>query len=196
MAKREQVEYVLKPFKQTRKAKTIKLDRTDISFCDEPPPEVVFEGRSFCLTGVFDFAEGDRNKCEDAIRARGGVCWQHPTRDLNYLVIGTFIEGAWAHKGYGRKIEMAVELKRNRANCKIISEAHLAAAIQTTIELPVERQVVIGEQSRSHQLAQLQQEVDELKKTQATLAQVLKSELEPSDFRKLSKKLQNAGIVI
>jgi len=196
MAKREQVEYVLKPFKPARKAKAVNPDHTDLSCCDEPPPEVVFEGRSFCLTGVFDFADGDRNKCEDAIRARGGVCWQHPTRDLNYLVIGTFVEGAWAHKGYGRKIEMAVELKRNRANCKIISEAHLAAAIQIINELPVERRVVVGGQSRSHQLAQLQQEVDELKKTQAILAQILKSELEPSVFGKLSEKLLKAGVVI
>jgi hypothetical protein len=196
MAKSVKIDYVLKPFKAPRRAITANLDRTDPSFCDEPPPEVIFEGRSFCLTGVFEFEEGDRNKCEDAVRARGGVCWQHPSRDLDYLVIGTFVESAWAHKGYGRKIEEALELKRNGAKCKIISEAHLAGSLKSTPELPVEKRISVGGQSRSYQLALLQRELDEMRKNQKAILEILKNELEPSLFRKISKRLRKAGTII
>ena len=186
----EKTEYVLKPFKPARKAKTANLTRTDLAFCDDPPPEIVFEGRSFCLTGVFEFENGDRDKCEDAVRARGGVCWHHPSHDLDYLVIGTFVENAWAHKGYGRKIEAALELKRYRAKCRIVSEAHWMKALQNTTELPMERRISVGGQSRSHQLVQLQRELDEMRKNRRAMVGILQNELEPSAFRKISKRFR------
>jgi hypothetical protein len=192
----EKTEYVLKPFKSARKAKTANLVRTDLAFCDDPPPEVVFEGRSFCLTGVFEFENGDRNKCEDAIRARGGICWQHPSHDLDYLVIGTFVENAWAHKGYGRKIEAALELKRYRTKCRIVSEAHWVKALQSTPELPVEKRISVGSQSRSNQLVHLQRELEEMRKSRVLMAEILKQDLEPSVYGKLAKRLREAGIII
>jgi hypothetical protein len=190
----EKTEYVLKPFKPARKAKTANLTRTNLAFCDNPPPEIVFEGRSFCLTGVFEFENGDRDKCEDAVRAHGGVCWHHPSHDLDYLVIGTFVENAWAHKGYGRKIEAALELKRYRAKCRIVSEAHWMKALQNTPELPVEKRISIGGQSRSNQLVHLQRELDEMKKSHALINGILKEELKPSIYNKLAKRLREAGI--
>jgi hypothetical protein len=189
-------EYVLKPFRPVRKTGSTSLERTDLTFCDNPPPGIVFEGRSFCLTGVFGFENGDRNKCEDVVRARGGVCWQHPSRDLDYLVIGTFVENAWAHRGYGRKIEAALELKQNRAKCKIVSEAHWIMALRNTPELPIEKRISIGGQSRSNQLVQLQRELDEMKKGQVLIVEILKKELEPSAYSKLAKLLRKAGIRI
>jgi NAD-dependent DNA ligase len=194
MVKSEKREYVLKPFKPARKATVASLDRTNPAYCDEPPPEVVFEGRSFCLTGVFEFENGDRSKCEDVVRARGGVCWQHPSRDLDYLVIGTFVENAWAHKGYGRKIETTLELKQNGANCKIISEAQWAKSLQYAPELPKERQVVVGAQSRSDQLLRLQHEVDELRKSQTTLVEILRRELDPKKYNNLAEQVRKAGL--
>ncbi|MGO8836828.1 MAG: BRCT domain-containing protein [Limisphaerales bacterium] len=167
----EKTEYVLKPFRPARKVITANLVRTDLAFCDEPTPEIIFEGKSFCLTGVFEFENGDRNKCEDAIRARGGVCWQHPSRDLDFLVIGTFVESAWAHQGYGRKIETALDLKRNHAKCKIVSEAYWVKALQKTPELPMEKRISVGAQSRSNQLIQLQRELDEIKNRQAVMVE-------------------------
>ncbi|HEX7619425.1 MAG TPA: hypothetical protein VF480_11995, partial [Verrucomicrobiae bacterium] len=135
-------------------------------------------------------------KCEDAVRARGGVCWQHPSRDLDYLVIGTFVESAWAHKGYGRKIEVALELKRDGAKCKVVSEAHWVKSLQNTPELPIEKRISVGGQSRSYQIVQLQRELDEMRKNQKAMVEILQNELEPSVFRKISKRLRNAGIVI
>jgi NAD-dependent DNA ligase len=194
MAESEKTDYVLKPFKPARKAKAVKLDRTDLSFCDEPPVEIVFEGRSFCLTGVFEFENGDRNKCEDAIRIRGGVCWQHPSRDLDYLVLGTFVETSWAHEGYGRKIETALELKRNRAKCEIVSETHWVKALQNTPELPVEKRILVGGQSRSDQFVHLQRELDEVRKKQALFIEILKKELDAATYNKLAEQLRAVGL--
>ena len=122
MSAPESKDYVLKPYKSVAKRKSSSQIPTSKEMLDEPAPNVVFEGRSFCFTGIFIFGDGDRNQCEAAIRARGGFCYERPNRNLNYLVVGSFAEPAWAHQTYGRKIENALELKLAGANCKIISE--------------------------------------------------------------------------
>jgi len=194
MAASEKIDYVLKPVKPARKANTKNVQRTDLSLCDAPAPEISFEGRSFCLTGVFEFADGDRNRCEEAVRARGGVCWQHPNYDLDYLVIGTFVEGSWAHDGYGRKIEKTLECKRTGANCKIVSEAHWSDAFQKFPELPKEKRVRIGSQSQSNQTIRLRNELDEMRRQQATLVRVLQEDLPAEILSKVIKRLANFGL--
>ncbi len=94
---------------------------------DDPPPEVVFEGRKFCLTGKFSY--GRRGRCEDEIRARRGTCQQSPTRTTDYLVIGSYAEGTWIQSAYGRKIEKAVGLRASARPIRIISERHWLASM-------------------------------------------------------------------
>lgn len=89
---------------------------------DDPPPKVVFEGRKFCLTGKF--SHGSRSRCEDEVRSRGGACQSSPTKTTDYLVIGSYAEGAWIQSAFGRKIEKAVELRADGLPVRIISEAH------------------------------------------------------------------------
>jgi NAD-dependent DNA ligase len=194
MAQSEKIDYTLKPFKSLKKAKAANLNHTNLSLCDEPAPEIIFDGRSFCLTGVFEYEDGNRNKCEEAVRVRGGVCWQHPNRNLDYLVIGTFIEGAWAHIGYGRKIEAVMELKQNRANCKIVSEAHWTRMLQNIPVLPEGKRVVVGAQSQNDQIHRLQCELDELQKKQAVLIEILQRELEVDVYKKLAAQVSKAGL--
>jgi hypothetical protein len=109
---------VLKPYKSVVKPKASNQIPTSNEFLDEPAPNVVFEGRSFCFSGVFVYGEGDREQCKAAVRARGGYCHERPTHDLNYLVVGSFLQPDWAHRTYGRKIESALELKQMGTNCK------------------------------------------------------------------------------
>ena len=196
MAAQETKIYVLKPYKTSAKRKSSSRIPTSKEILDDPTPEVVFEGRSFCFTGVFVFSDGDRDQCEAAVRARGGMCYKHPTRDLNYLVVGSFVEPAWAFQSYGRKIETALELKSHGSTCKIISEEHWTKYLQSTPELPPERQTPIENHSKGDQLIQLQQELDQLRKTQRLLVDVLQKELSPSNYRKLMKRLRKAGLVI
>jgi NAD-dependent DNA ligase len=194
MADNEKIDYVLKPVKQARKANTKNLQRTDHSLCDSPAPEIIFEGRSFCLTGVFEFSGGNRDQCEDAVRARGGVCWQHPNHDLDYLVIGTFVEASWVHESYGRKIEKTLECKRTGANCKIVSEAHWLDSLQKTPELPEEKRVKFGSQSQSNQTIRLRNELDEMRKQRVTLFQVLQEDLPAEILSKVIERLRNSGL--
>jgi len=194
MVEIEKIDYVLKPARVAKKARTTELAHTDLSFCDSPATLIIFDGRSFCLTGIFEFEDGDRNKCEDAIRARGGVCWQHPNHDLDYLVIGTFVEGSWAHGGYGRKIEKTLESKRAGANCKIVSEAQWLEALEKTPEFPEEKRIKLGSQSQSSQMVRLRDELDYLRKLQATLFQILQEDLPVELLSKVLERLRNSGL--
>ena len=90
---------------------------------DEP---IVFEGKSFCLTGVLASAYGHRKTLEDEIRALGGICKRNIILSLDYLVVGEFGTYSWQHSNYGRKIEKAIEIReRPNSKLKIISEADL-----------------------------------------------------------------------
>ena len=128
--------------------------------------------------------------------AREAVCVTAPTRDLSYLVVGSFAEPAWAHESYGRKIETALELKSHGSNCKIISEEHWTKFLQDTPELPPERQTPIESHSKGDQLIQLQRELDQLRKNQKILVGVLKDGLKPADYRKLMEHLRESALVI
>jgi hypothetical protein len=196
MSAQETTVYMLKPYKTSTKRKSSSQIPTSKEMLDDPAPEVVFEGRSFCFTGVFIFSNGDRDQCEAAVRARGGMCYKHPTRDVSFLVVGSFAEPAWVHQSYGRKIETALELKSHGSNCKIISEKHWTKYLQSTPELPPERQMPIENHSKSDQLIHLQQELDQLRKNQRILVGVLKDGLKPSDYRKLMEHLRESGLVI
>ncbi len=188
--------YLLKPYRAPVRRKSFNLIPASREFLDKPAPNVVFASRSFCFTGIFIFGGGDRNQCEAAVRARGGLCYNHTTRDLDYLVVGSFAEPAWAHQNYGRKIEAALELKSHRSNCKIISEAHWTKYLQRTPELPPERQTPIESRSKGDQLIQLQQELDHLRINQRLLVDVLQKELSPPNYRKLVKRLRKSGVVV
>lgn len=89
---------------------------------DDPPPEVLFQGRSFVLTG--QFAQGSRKECEKIITARGGSIAANPTRRVDYLVVGAIGSRDWIHSTHGRKIEKAVDLRRHGHSIRIVSEGH------------------------------------------------------------------------
>ena len=87
-------EYLLKVQRPAAKEKLQNPVLTTLEFCDDPPPEVVFEGRSFCFTGIFEYENGNRVKCEEVVRARGGFYSARPTQTTNYVVLGTFADSS------------------------------------------------------------------------------------------------------
>jgi NAD-dependent DNA ligase len=186
--------YLLKPYSSTAKPKVSNQLPTSKEFLDEPAQDVVFEGRSFCFTGVFVYADGDRNQCETAVRERGGFCCERPNHELNYLVVGRFAEPAWIHKTYGRKIESALELKSTGANCQIISEEHWMRFLQSTPELPPDRQTPIQEQTKGHQLFKLQQELLHLREDHRLVMHTLKEHLEAQVYQEIVERLRKAGL--
>jgi NAD-dependent DNA ligase len=95
---------------------------------DQPAPSVIFDGRSFCFTGVFDF--GSRSTCQAAIIERGGIAANGITKKLHYLVIGNIGSEVWKHTSFGNKIAKAVEYRDAGAKLCIISEDHLVAHLK------------------------------------------------------------------
>lgn len=92
-----------------------------------PPPPLTFEGRVFVFTGKFAF--GPRTVCEGAVSSLGGRAVSAVTRDIHYLVIGTFGSRDWIHTSHGRKIEQAVGLRSKGHPVAILSEDYWASAL-------------------------------------------------------------------
>jgi NAD-dependent DNA ligase len=95
---------------------------------DDPPPPIVFPGRTFCLTGKFHY--GSRSTCNEAVISRGGTI--HPTvhTDTNFLVVGDIGSRDWAHSTHGRKIERALELQWASRPIAIVHEEHWLECLQ------------------------------------------------------------------
>jgi len=89
----------------------------------DPPPTVVFSNQNYCFTG--HFVTGTRKQVETIVIDRGGNTQERPTLDTNYLVIGELGSADWIHSTFGRKIERAVEIKKQCA-INIISEEYWA----------------------------------------------------------------------
>ena len=188
--------YVLKSGNPPTKSKPSGLIPTSKEFLDAPAPEIIIQGRSFCFTGVFDFANGDRNQCQAETKARGGFCYERPNRALNYLVVGNYAEPSWGHGSFGRKIIAVLEFKRSGAKCLIVSEENWARALRCTPELRQESHELVQGHSKSDQLLQLQRDLDQLRKHQQLLVDALQEKLTQADYRELAERLRNSGLVI
>lgn len=93
----------------------------------QPQPNVVFESKTFCFTGVFEY--GSREKCHAATQARGGILLKGITKKLHYLVIGNVGSETWLHSTFGHKVLKAVEYRTNGVPIAIISETTWRAAM-------------------------------------------------------------------
>jgi NAD-dependent DNA ligase len=89
---------------------------------DAPPPPILFEGRNFCFTGVFDF--GTRADCQAAVADRGGICLHGITKKLHYLIIGNVGSETWRHSSFGTKIARAVDYRESGRSLAIVTEDH------------------------------------------------------------------------
>lgn len=92
-----------------------------------PAPEILYPGRSFCFTGVFEF--GSRADCHEAVLARGGEPAKGVTKKLNYLVIGSVGSDFWRHSSFGTKILKAAQYCEEGAGIAIVSEAYWIARL-------------------------------------------------------------------
>lgn len=93
---------------------------------DVPPPDLVYPGRSFCVTGKFVY--GSRDRVESLLQTRGARVLPRVAMDLDYLLVGSIASPAWKHGNYGTKIEAAVKYKARGASGRpwIIAEDHWA----------------------------------------------------------------------
>jgi len=87
-----------------------------------PPPAIIFDERTFCLTGKFVL--GSRKQCEAALSDRGAFLSSTLTKRAHFLVIGSIGSRDWIHSTHGRKIEKAVQLREEGHPIRIVSESH------------------------------------------------------------------------
>ena len=83
------------------------VGHTLTSICDHGA-DVDIAGSTFLFTGK---ASRVRKELHDAVAVLGGLPIERVREDLNYLVIGSLSQPAWAYASYGRKIEAVLELR-------------------------------------------------------------------------------------
>jgi hypothetical protein len=94
----------------------------------EDEPSIFFHNMTFCFTGGFLY--GTRTACERIVLSLGSMAVDRVSKNLNYLIIGTFVEPTWANTSYGRKIETAVRHRDNGSEICIASEYHWNLALK------------------------------------------------------------------
>jgi hypothetical protein len=90
-------------------------------------PEILFDGRTFCLTGAS--TRYSRSEFSEKITSLGGVVVNSVSKKLSYLVIGADGNPCWSYACYGRKVEKAAELRRDGSSLLIVHENDLHDAM-------------------------------------------------------------------
>lgn len=96
----------LKSLKQILDAAINNIDFNDLWYVDK----IEFSLKTFCFTGKFKY--GSKELCENETVARGGLIAKNLTLAVDYLVVGGEKHPDWAHQNYGRKIERALEIRK------------------------------------------------------------------------------------
>lgn len=83
-------------------------------------PNVEFPGKNFCITGVLK--SGNRESLKDQIKKLGGIPTDSLTKKTDYLIVGDNGNPAWAFSCYGRKVEKAINLRKEGHTIMLIHE--------------------------------------------------------------------------
>jgi len=95
---------------------------------DAPAPQIIWDRRNFVFTG--ELACAKRSEAQEATKSLGGLCPSSVSRKTDYLVLGTFGSEGWLYSTHGRKIQDAIELKRDGAPLSIIDEQHWLSSLR------------------------------------------------------------------
>ena len=83
-------------------------------------PDVEFAGKNFCFTGKSSVAT--RNEISSIVKQAGGNFINNVSKKIDYLIIGDNGSHHWAFSCYGRKVEKAVELRKEGSLMLLIHE--------------------------------------------------------------------------
>lgn len=90
-------------------------------------PDIVFDTKSFCLTG--ESLKATRDQLIGKIESVGGRVVPGIRADLDYLIVCAGGNPCWAFSCYGRKVEKAMEYRKKGARIVIAHENDLWDAI-------------------------------------------------------------------
>ena len=83
-------------------------------------PEITFTGMKFCFTGAS--YKYTRSEFSHMVSRFGGEVVNSVSNRLNYLVIGADGNPCWSYACYGRKVEKAVELRKQGTKILLVHE--------------------------------------------------------------------------
>jgi NAD-dependent DNA ligase len=84
-------------------------------------PVVSFDDYLFCFTGESE--HDTREEMKTLAEDRGAKVVESVSPQLNYLVVSVNGNPCWAYANYGRKIEKAMELRRQGSRLLIVQES-------------------------------------------------------------------------
>ena len=91
-------------------------------------PKVEISGKSFSFTGILQSYK--RSEAVKYVEQFGGTSTSNPSANTNYLVVGDIGNVSWAYTAYGRKIELAMKLRKSGHRIQIIRESDFKKAIE------------------------------------------------------------------
>lgn len=83
-------------------------------------PVVEFHGKKFCVTGIF--TRQSRKEILNKIVALGGIVSSDVSSVTNYLIVADHGNPTWAFSCYGRKVEQAINLRKQGNSIMLINE--------------------------------------------------------------------------
>lgn len=92
-------------------------------------PAITFDGKRFCLTGVFDGRQ--RTDLERSVESKGGCYTPNVSEETDYLVIGSKGTRCCSFSCCARVVEKAVALKQQGAPFQLIKESDFLAALDS-----------------------------------------------------------------
>ncbi len=93
-------------------------------------PEIAFDGRRFCFTG--SSKKFTRKAIAEEVSKRGGIFSKSMTKDTDYLAIGGDGNPCWAYACYGRKVEKAIQYRKEGCSILLVHEYDLSDALEDT----------------------------------------------------------------
>lgn len=91
-------------------------------------PEIDFDGKQFCFTGVSHNAT--RREIAQTIDDLGGKFINTISGKTDYLIVGGEGSDAWTFACYGRKVEKAIKLRKQGGNVVIVHEFDFWDAVE------------------------------------------------------------------
>ncbi len=92
--------------------------------------EIRIFGREFIFTG--NFSCGSKKELMDRTNGLGASAKSaNPTRDTDYVVVGSKGSEQWAFSGLGRKVEHALKLREGSCKLRIIREEAFIEALDS-----------------------------------------------------------------
>lgn len=114
-----------------RQSLTSELANVPVSGICTSNASIIFEGRRFCLTGILK--RFSRKEVQSYIAKLSGTSVNNINQETDYLIVGNSGNEAWAFSCYGRKVQQAIEMRKNKHKIQIIHEFDFCDKIEELI---------------------------------------------------------------